>query len=89
VIGGKIGQKMDEADKLKAAQALETTPTGQGASWKNPDTGAMYTMTPTRTYDAGGTPCRDFNVQAMVDGKPEQVTGTACRQADGSWKTRG
>src|SRR3954471_219436 len=40
VIGGKIGSKMDEADKLKAAQALESTPTGQRASWQNPDTGA-------------------------------------------------
>jgi surface antigen len=89
VIGGKIGSKMDEADKLKAAQALESTPTGQGASWKNPDTGAQYTMTPTRTYEASGNPCRDFTVNAMVDGKPEQVQGTACRQSDGSWKTKG
>jgi surface antigen len=89
VIGGKIGQKMDEADKLKAAQALETTPTGKQSSWRNPDTGAQYTMTPTRTYEAGGTPCREFSVNATVDGKAEQVHGTACRQADGSWKTKG
>lgn len=89
VIGGKIGAKMDEADKLKAAQALETTPTGKNSTWKNPDTGAQYSMTPTRTYEAGGTPCRDFSVNATVDGKAEQVTGTACRQPDGSWKTKG
>ena len=89
VIGGRIGQKMDEADKLKAAQALETTPTGKHSSWRNPDTGAVYTMTPTRTYEAGGTPCREFSVDATVDGKAEQVRGTACRQADGSWKTKG
>jgi surface antigen len=37
VIGGKIGAKMDEADKLKAAQALESTPTGQHSTWTNPD----------------------------------------------------
>ena len=89
VIGGKIGQKMDEADKLKAAQALETTPTGQHAQWKNPDTGAQYTMTPTRTYEASSGPCRDFTVDATVDGKAEKVNGTACRQADGSWKNKG
>jgi surface antigen len=89
VIGGRIGQKMDEADKLKAAQALETTPTGQHTTWKNPDSGAQYTMTPTKTYESGGTPCRDFTVDASVDGKPEKVTGSACRQQDGSWKTRG
>src|SRR6187549_2711281 len=89
VIGGRIGQKMDEADKLKAAQALETTPTGKHSEWRNPDTGAQYTMTPTRTYESSGTPCRDISVNATVDGKAEQVHGTACRQADGSWKTKG
>ena len=89
VIGGRIGAKMDEADKLKAAQALESTPTGQSSTWKNPDTGAQYTMTPTRTTESSAGPCRDFTVNAQVDGKPEQVQGTACRQADGSWKTKG
>lgn len=89
VIGGKIGSKMDEADKMKAAQALESTPTGQHSTWTNPDTGTKYTMTPTNTYEASGTPCRDFTVDANVDGKPEKVSGTACRQSDGSWKTKG
>src|SRR5438270_4892704 len=65
VIGGNIVRKMDEADRLKAAQALETTRTGEHTSWTNPDSGASYTMTPTRTYEAKGEPCRDFT----VDGK--------------------
>ena len=89
VIGGKIGQKMDEADKLKAAQALESAPTGQPTTWTNPDTGTRYTMTPTKTYEASAGPCRDFTVDANVEGKPEKVSGTACRQSDGSWKTKG
>ena len=88
VIGGNIGKKMDEADRLKAAQALETAPTGQRTTWTNPDTGARYAMTPTRTYE-GPAPCRDFTVDATLDGKPEQVKGKACRQADGSWKKEG
>src|SRR6187402_1341320 len=46
VLGGKIGQKMDEADRIKAGQALETVPTGHRSSWKNPDTGHVYTVTP-------------------------------------------
>jgi surface antigen len=86
VIGGKIGKKMDEADRIKAAQALESAQTGQGVSWKNPDSGDQYTMTPTRTYEANATPCRDFTVVGTVDGKPETVKGSACRQSDGSWK---
>lgn len=89
LIGGRIGQKMDEADRLKAAQALESTPTGQASSWKNPDTGDHYTMTPTRTYETSAGPCREFSMAATVDGKPDKVNGTACRQADGSWKAEG
>ena len=87
LLGSHIGKRMDEADRLKAAQALESTPTGQASSWKNPDTGSQYTITPTRTYEANAAPCRDFTVNAQIDGKPETVKGTACRQADGSWKT--
>jgi surface antigen len=87
MIGGRIGKKMDEADRLKAAQALETTPTGQRATWRNPDTGDQYTMTPTRTYEASAGPCRDYTIDATVDGKPEKVQGSACRQSDGTWKS--
>src|SRR3954465_6120202 len=85
-VGGNMGQKRDEADRLKAAQALETTRTGEQTSWTNPDSGASYTMTPTRTYEAKGEPCRDFTVDGKVGGKPEKISGTACRQSDGSWK---
>jgi len=90
LIGGKIGQKMDEADRLKAAQALESGKTGESTKWTNPDTGQQYAMTPTQTYQQpGDQPCRDFKVTTTVDGKSETVSGTACRRADGSWKTKG
>jgi surface antigen len=78
---------MDEKDRIKAAQALETAPTGAPTSWRNPDTGAAYTVTPTRTYQEAGAPCRDFTTKAVIEGKEETVKGTACRQPDGSWKT--
>ena len=89
LIGGHIGGKMDEADKLKAEKALEANQTGQRTSWTNPDSGNTYTVTPTKTYEASGAPCRDFTVDARVEGKPDTVKGTACRQSDGSWKVKG
>ena len=89
LFGSHIGKRMDEADRLKAAQALETQTTGQRTTWKNPDTGSEYTMTPTRTYESAGGPCRDFTVEARIEGKPEKVQGSACRQSDGTWKTTG
>jgi surface antigen len=89
LLGSHIGKKMDEADRIKAAQALESGRTGQSTTWRNPDTGAEYTLTPTRTYNAVNGPCREFTVNATIDGKPQTVDGTACRQEDGSWKTTG
>jgi len=89
LLGSHIGKRMDEADRLKAAQALEDAPTGKATNWKNPDSGNTYTMTPTRTYETSTGPCRDFTVNAQIDGKPEKVQGSACRQADGVWKTTG
>ena len=84
-IGGSIGRSMDETDRLNAAMTLENVRTGVSSSWVNPDTGYEYVMTPTQTYDPGTGPCREYTLDAVIGGKTEQVYGTACRQADGSW----
>ncbi len=87
IAGGAIGKRLDELDRLKTGHTLETVRTGVSSEWVNPDTGYEYTVTPTRTYESGtGTPCREFTMNADIGGKTEQVYGTACRQADGSWK---
>jgi surface antigen len=87
-IGGNVGRSMDETDRLKTAHALETVRTGVPSRWVNPDTRNQYTVVPTRTYDtASGGPCREYTVDAVIGGKREKVVGTACRQADGSWRT--
>ncbi len=91
LLGGLVGDVLDERDKKMAAEtahrALETAPTGTSVAWQNPDTGNSGTVTPTRTYQtANGTYCREYQQTVVIDGKPEQVKGTACRQPDGSWK---
>lgn len=87
IAGGSIGKRLDEADRLKTGHTLETVRTGVSSEWVNPDTGNQYTVTPTRTYESDkGSPCREFTMDAVIGGKTEQVYGTACRQADGSWK---
>lgn len=87
MIGGRIGKSMDELDRMKAAQALERTPTGNTSTWQNPDTGNSYAVTPTNTYTSdGGSPCRDYTTEAWIDGKREVIKGTACRQSDGTWR---
>jgi surface antigen len=85
--GGYVGRQMDPVDQACIGRSLENTPTNQTVAWRNPDTKSSYWVTPTRTFEErDGTPCRDYVTDALVDGRREQVTGTACRQPDGSWK---
>jgi surface antigen len=85
-IGGNIGRTMDDTDRLNASMALENVRTGVPSTWINPDTGYEYVITPTQTYDQGAGPCREYTLDAIIGGRVEQVYGTACRQADGSWQ---
>jgi surface antigen len=86
--GGYVGRSMEPADQACVSRSLEHTPTGQSVAWQNPDNGSSYWVTPTSTYQGGnGQPCRNFITQAVIDGRDQRVEGTACRQADGAWKT--
>jgi surface antigen len=89
LLGSHIGQRMDEADRIKTAQALEQTRTGETMTWRNPDSGDQFNMTPTRTFETINGPCREFTMNATVEGRAELVQGTACRQPDGSWRQTG
>lgn len=88
LIGGAIGQSMDEVDRMKMQNSLERSPTGSPSSWRNPDTGNHYSVTPTRTYETSGGVCRDYTTSATIDGRPETVRGTACRQPNGEWRVQ-
>jgi surface antigen len=87
-IGGAIGRSMDETDRLKTGTTLETVRTGVSSSWRNPDTGAQYKVTPTRTFETTSGPCREFIIDATVGSERDEVYGTACRQPDGTWQIR-
>jgi len=86
MIGRQIGQNMDNSDRFQTAQALNDSRTGQSTRWVNPDTGAIYSVTPTRSFDGGNGPCREFQLDATIGNSEQQdVYGTACLRADGSW----
>jgi surface antigen len=91
LIGGLIGNRLDARDKRMASEAaqkaFENNQAGQTSVWKNPDTGNSGTITPTRTTQlANGQYCREYKQTITVGGQQENAYGTACRQADGSWK---
>lgn len=83
ILGYTAGKAMEEEDRRQAAYALERN---RAMSWQNRDTGYQYRLEPTNTRYEQGRECRDFRLLAEVDGNPDQVNGTACRQPDGSWQ---
>ena len=85
-VGSHVGRKMDRADQLRTAEALETSRDGRATMWRNSDSGQRYAVTPTRTYEGASGRCRDFTTVTSMDGREEVVHGTACRQPDGTWK---
>ena len=91
LIGGSIGKSMDDRDRAKARQALEYNRTGQTMAWTNPDSGNSYRVTPRRTYRDPETrqDCREYDTEAYVNGRREQVYGRACRDEQGNWRERG
>jgi surface antigen len=91
LIGGAIGNRMDAADRDRAntaaAQALESSPSGQSVAWRNPDSGNAGAVTPVRTYQtSAGQYCREYTQTITVGGEKHQSYGTACRQPDGTWR---
>ncbi|MDX1900883.1 MAG: glycine zipper 2TM domain-containing protein [Gammaproteobacteria bacterium] len=86
-IGGAIGKNMDDTDRLRMNQALESNPVGQPTYWQNKRTDTSYTVVPTKNVELAGNPyCREYRSTANIAGKKQQIYGTACRQPDGTWK---
>jgi surface antigen len=90
-LGNEVGKSLDRADEVAMERstqtALETAPSGQTVAWRNPDSGNSGTITPQPVVESNaGEFCREYQQTITVAGQSEQAYGTACRQADGSWK---
>lgn len=93
LLGGFAGHKLDNRDKQMASQAatqaFEKNQAGQPTVWDNPETGNSGSVTPTKTYQlATGQYCREYTQTITIGGEPQKTYGTACRQADGTWKVQ-
>jgi len=91
LVGGEVGKSLDNADRAVMQQTttrtLETVPSGQTSSWRNPDSGNYGTVTPQPAYQtSSGQQCREFTQTVTVGGRTQEAYGTACRQPDGTWK---
>ncbi|MDX2480671.1 MAG: RT0821/Lpp0805 family surface protein [Desulfuromusa sp.] len=70
--------------------ALSKSPNHQAVDWTNPATGLSGSTLPIKSYRTSyGQVCREYLSTIQLDGATQQAFGTACRQADGSWKIAG
>ncbi|MEO5365790.1 MAG: glycine zipper domain-containing protein [Magnetococcus sp. WYHC-3] len=86
VLGYGIGNEMDKADRARLNDVYERAPSNQTTRWTNPDTGNAYEVVPQPAYNRQNRVCRDAQINAVIDGRVETVTSTACRQPDGRWE---
>src|SRR5262245_46741133 len=93
IVGSEIGRSMDQQDRMLAQQAefdaLERGQSGQSRQWRNPDNGRYGEVTPSRPYKRGAQDCRDYTHKIYIDGQPQAMKGTACRNPDGTWNNVG
>ncbi len=90
MLGYIVGNEMDKYDKQQLNNAYERGPSGQPVSWVNPDTGNNYQVTPQRPYtnQANNQVCREAEIMATIDGRPQKTYTTACRNSQGQWVLR-
>lgn len=89
--GSSIGQSLDQADRMYAQQAEQQAygaPLNQTIRWNNPQSGHSGSFTPIREgrEASTGNLCREYKQSIFIGGQAQTATGTACQQADGSWK---
>jgi surface antigen len=86
LVGHEVGRAMDEGDRGCFGHSLELAKNGRTVHWTNPDAGLAYALTPTRSFEIDGRPCRAFTLQTTYGGKGRSKNGSACRSDDGIWR---
>jgi surface antigen len=82
MIGGNMGRNLDRQDQQRVSQTLETAPNYKKVAWNNPNTNTQYELTP---VSGAGQKCRDYVMDAWIDGRMQQVKGRACKNNQGQW----
>lgn len=88
MFGYIVGNEMDKYDRQQLSYTYESAPSGQPTTWRNPDTGNSYQVTPRPAYYPPSNPenpCRRAEILATIDGKTQKTYAAACRVSDGQW----
>lgn len=88
ILGAAISQ-IAASDRRAAIEAeykaLEYAPKGEAVTWKGRSGRTSGEVTAAQPYQVGSQNCRQYSHSFTVDGAPQLVRGTACRNEDGSW----
>jgi surface antigen len=89
IVGNAIGKDLDDRDRALARQAeydaWERGAAGRPVRWRNPNRDHYGEIVPEAYYERAGARCRDFIHTVWIDGRRQQMRGTACRNPDGTW----
>ena len=89
IVGNNIGRSLDARDRELARQAeydaWESGPPRQPVRWRNPNSDRYGEIVVEDYYYRGPSRCRDFVHRVWIDGRPQAMRGTACRNPDGTW----
>jgi len=89
--GGFLGQSLNldaedmELQRKAARRALDELEDREVEQWSNADSGHSGAIMPTDTYELKGQYCRDFRMVVRA-ARTRNLSLTACRQDDGTWK---
>jgi surface antigen len=88
LVGTSVGQALNSQARQIAGnaefQALEYGRPGTPLDWTSrADRGEVI---PGPRYRVNAYECRDYTHQVWIGGKPQIARGTACREADGTWR---
>lgn len=93
LIGGAIGEELDAGDRRTAMdaefRALEYGRTGAPIQWRGKSGRVYGDVVAGARYQVNDFACRELTHTLYIGDQPQVAHGTACRQADGTWKTVG
>ena len=89
LLGNALSRDIDCDDQRYAFDSYSRSlngDIGRDYDWQHGDNRGTFTST--REYWDGGLLCRDFRTVTYRNGQRYERQGTACREADGNWRTR-
>ncbi|WP_026380595.1 glycine zipper 2TM domain-containing protein [Afifella pfennigii] len=90
LIGNRVGASLDEQARQQALaaeyRALEYGQPGRPVEWRATSGNYYGEIVPGQVYQVNSVDCRDYAHTIYIDGTPQVARGTACRQADGTWR---